>query len=84
MKRRQNVKRKFSFLPESKHNLGYTRREVKTICKLFSIPLKKFWKVFGVNTVAVVDKETIYYPVDVERTLAQILGYRRVSIAEWD
>jgi len=72
-------------LPKPKHKYGYTADQIKEICKTYKIAQKKFWEFFGVNT-CMLDKKlgSIYYPVDVERTLAFILGYRKVSLAEWD
>lgn len=57
-------------LKDPKDDLGYTREEILAICRERKIHHKRFWKAFGVNTVAVADDGTLrYYPVDVERAL---------------
>ena len=72
-------------LPKPKHKYGYTKNQINHICKKYKISQNKFWKTFGVNTCLLDEKlGVIYYPVDVERTLAIILGYRDVSWMEWD
>lgn len=72
-------------LKPPKDKLGYTGYEIGAILRKYHIGSKKFWSTFGVNTVSLgEDGKPRYYPIDVERTLAQVLGYRKVSSAEWD
>lgn len=73
-------------LPKPSHKHGYTNTEIKGICRKHGIKVKDFWREFGVNTALLDEKtnEIIYYPVDVERALAFILGYRKVHPLEWD
>jgi len=73
-------------LPKPSHKFGYTRKEILDIIRPLKIHHKKFWKAFGVNTCMIDEKtgEAIFYPCDVERALAKILKYRKVSVWEWD
>lgn len=76
-------------LPKPKHSEhGYTNREVLDIIRPYKIHHKTFWSKFGVNTCGLKEidgkQEMIFYPVDIERTLALCLRYRKVSIEEWD
>lgn len=72
-------------LPKPDRPHGHSRKQVLAICRKHKIHHKTFWKAFGVNTCAV-DKDGLinYYTCDIERTLAVILKYRRVSSLEWD
>jgi hypothetical protein len=73
-------------LPPPRYGRGYTKEEVLTILRWFKVHHARFWKAFGVNTCGVCDcgKTVYYYPCDVERALAEILKYRKVSLAEFD
>lgn len=73
-------------LPKPQHRLGYTCAEIYKILKKNKIEKDKFWNMYGINTCGFDEKtkEIYYYPIDVERTLASILGYREVSFEEWD
>jgi len=57
-------------LTDPKDPLGYTHKEILSICRERKIHHKKFWKTFGVNTVTMgVDGKSRYYKCDVERAL---------------
>jgi len=72
-------------LPESKHKLGYTEKEVLNIIKLFEIPKKTFWKKFGINTCAIGDNnEILYYGYDIQLAIRCCLEHREKTSYEWD
>lgn len=71
-------------LPKPKHKLGYTSKEVGAICKKLGVDRTTYSKAFGVNTCGVENGIIYYYPIDVERALANCLRYRKVSIHEFD
>ena len=72
--------------PKPAHPMGYTEKELKSICRKLKVRYWKFLKAFGVNTVCGDEKtgEVLHYPCDVERAFAKVLGYRKVSEHEWD
>lgn len=72
-------------LPTPDAQYGHSREQVEWICQQHNIPMEKFWDEFGVNTAALDDKGQVnYYGCDIERTLARILRYRKVTIEEMD
>ena len=65
---------------------GMTWKEIIKLLDSLVVGRRSFCKALGTNT-CVVDLEsyeTLYYYVDVERTLAKILKYRVVSLEEED
>lgn len=71
-------------LPKSHHPWGYTRKEILAILRKHKIHHATFWMKFGVNTCGYIGNESIFFTCDVERTLAKILGYRKVCVEEED
>ena len=70
-------------LPKSKSKLGYSKKEIREICKARKIKLSDFWKQFGVNTVALENGSMRYYTCDVERALYR-LGCKDGKNHLWD
>ena len=71
-------------LPKPKDKMGYTKEEILGICRERKIHHKTFWRVFGVNTVAVADDGTSrFYVCDVERALYE-LGKSGGKFHLWD
>lgn len=73
-------------LPRPNHKYGYTKDQIKEICKSEKIKEKDFWKAFGINTCPVIDEKTnevAYYPCDIERAL-YILGNKMGKNHLWD
>ena len=70
-------------LPKPKHKLGYTAKEVFSICKKLDVDILKFNRAFGVNTCGVIKGEVIYYVCDVERAL-WVLGCKFGKYHSWD
>ncbi len=73
-------------LPKSKHELGYTKREVLDIIRKYKINHKRFWKKFGVNTCAIHPEtnDILYYGCDIELTISCIIEKREPNLYEWD
>ena len=67
-------------------NYGMTATEVQDLVEALEVKPEMFWEEFGVNTVTRDELSTLslYYYVDIERTLAKIKKWRNVSFAEWD
>jgi len=64
--------------------LGYTQKEILTICNKYKIEIKKFDKAFGVNTCAMGNDGTHrYYRCDVESALYN-LGVKGGKFHPWD
>lgn len=71
-------------LKPSKDILGYTQKEIISICKKRNIDLNDFYEAFGVNTCSVgKDGTPRYYQWDIERAL-DILGHEDGKYHEWD
>ena len=72
-------------LPKSKHKLGYTNKEILDIIRPLKIHHKTFNKKFGVNTCTMnEDGKSLYYAVDILRTIRIIKENREMTTAEWD
>lgn len=71
-------------LNNRKYYLGFTAQEIDDLLKKLKVSRNKFNKAYGVNTISIIDGVNVYYPVDVERALAEILKYRAVKPLEWD
>jgi hypothetical protein len=68
--------------PSGKH--GYTGKDIENICRVLDIDMEDFFRVFGVNTVAVVDGEYNYYQCDVETTLFRLTNGKVGKDHGWD
>lgn len=78
------MKKQIPNLPNSVDPLGYTEKELRSICREQRILFRLFNKAFGVNTVAVgKDGKARYYKCDVERAL-WMLGHKAGKYHEWD
>ena len=71
-------------LKPSKDPLGYTKKELISICKKRNINLNDFWEAFGINTCSIgEDGKPRYYRCDVERAL-WILNQKDGKQHAWD
>jgi hypothetical protein len=71
-------------LPESKDKRGYSREELKAICKERKIKYADFSNAFGINTCSCAeDGSPRYYLCDVERAL-YILELEDGRYHAWD
>jgi hypothetical protein len=70
-------------LPKPKSNMGYTSREIDSICGDLGIRPRDFWCAFGVNTCALVRGVIYYYKRDVELALYK-LGCKLGVNHPWD
>ena len=73
-------------LPKSKHEYGYTKREVLDIIRPLGIHYKTFWKKFGVNTCAMHPEtgETLMYGCDIVTAILCCWEKRDKYFYEWD
>jgi len=67
----------------TKNKEGFTHKETKSLLKEYSIDAKKFFSSMGVNTVMVIDGETISYHTDIKRALRIVLNGKESSL-DWD
>lgn len=71
-------------LPKPKDPMGYTDKELRSICRGEKILFRIFNKAFGINTCGIAKNGTSrYYVCDVERALYK-LGNKNGKFHEWD
>jgi len=71
--------------PKSKHELGYTDQEVRSILKKLEIPYKLYWEKFGINTCGVSETgESLFYHCDVRLAIRCCIEKRDKHFYEWD
>ena len=71
-------------LTPSKDPLGYTQKELISICEKRNVDLNAFWAAFGCNTCSVgEDGKPRYYLCDVEKAL-WILNKKDGKYHSWD
>lgn len=72
-------------LPPSKHELGYTNKEVLDIIRPLGIHHKTFWKKFGVNTCSISETgEVLCYGCNIVTAIRCCLEKRDKYFHEWD
>jgi len=73
-------------LPKSNHELGYTKKEIKQICKDLKIPYNKVLDKIGIGTRAVheITGESLIYTYDLEKAIECVLEKRNLMPCEWD
>ena len=73
-------------LPPSKHEYGYTKKEILDIIRPLKINHNTFWKKFGINTCALHPKtnERLMYACDIELAIRCCIEKRDKTIFEWD
>lgn len=68
----------------TKHKLGFTGQEIKELLEKHKIDGEKFYTALGVNTVGVIDGQSVTYHCDIEKGLRCVLENRQQNIMEWD
>ena len=66
------------------HKHGLVQEEVNFIIKRYKVDKRKFNTAMGINTVMIIDGQTIYYDRDIETALKCALENRTKSVLEFD
>jgi hypothetical protein len=70
---------------ETRYEMGYTGEEITALLNEYKgISLKEFNMKYGINTVTMVEGNTVYFHSDVHITLLCILENREMYEHEWD
>lgn len=67
-----------------KHKQGFTSNEINCLLKKFGIDKKKFNTELGINTVMMIDGETVTFDNDIEKSLRCLLEGRTKNVFGWD
>jgi hypothetical protein len=79
----QNIKKEVMDYP-TKYTAGFTNSEISALLEKLNINETRFNKALGVNTVMVVDGQTITYHNDVLKGVLCAIENREQNLAEWD
>ncbi len=66
------------------HKHGLVQEEVNFIIKRYKVDKRKFNTAMGINTVMIIDGQTVYFDRDIETALKCALENRTKSVLEFD
>jgi hypothetical protein len=68
----------------TKYSMGFTDEEISDLLEQLNVNEKRFNKAMGVNTVMMIDGNTIHYHTDIESALNQLLNGKSQHPLAWD
>jgi len=68
----------------TQHEMGFTGLEITTLLGSYLVDAEKFYDKLGINTVGVVNGQSVTYHCDILKGLRCVLEDRDQTLEEWD